>query len=240
MQSSFDRSLSAVLKHEGGWSDHPADNGGATNKGITIATFRRFIKKDGTKADLKALTTAQAAVIYRHQYWNKVSADVLPAGVDYAVFDFGVNSGPTRAIKFLQRVVGVKEDGRIGPITLAAVAAMAPLKIITELCEARLLWLSRLSDWATFKNGWTSRISGVRKLATDLSGEAVVEAIIKEGVEEQLHTPAEPLPDPAAVPTPPEPETPASEPRSEWDWGKIAVAAGIALAIVIGLIAIIT
>lgn len=197
MQSSFDRALAAVLAHEGGWSDHPADNGGATNKGITIATFRRFINPKGTKADLKALTTEQAAVVYRHEYWNKVSADVLPAGVDYAVFDFAVNSGPSRAVKFLQRVVGVEQDGRIGPKTLAAVAAMAPLKIITELCEARLLWLAKLSDWPTFKKGWTSRIRGVRELATELAGEKVVETIIERGIEEAVR---EPLPEPPTAP----------------------------------------
>lgn len=186
MQSSYDRALAAVLEHEGGWSDHPADNGGATNKGITLATFRRFIKPKGTKADLKALTTEQAAVVYRHEYWDKVSGTVLPAGVDYAVFDFAVNSGPSRAIKFLQKVVGVEQDGKIGPKTLAAVAAMAPLKIVAELCEARLLWLSSLADWPTFKRGWTSRVSGVRKLATDLAGEAVVDTIIEKGVAEAV------------------------------------------------------
>jgi lysozyme family protein len=189
MQSSYDRALAAVLEHEGGYVDHPKDPGGATNKGITLANFRRYVKADGTKADLKRLTTAQAAAVYRHQYWAPVSADVLPAGVDYAVFDFGVNSGPSRAIKFLQRVVGVKQDGRIGPKTLAAVAAMPPLKLINKLCETRLIWLTSLKTWETFGKGWTKRISGVRALAQELAGEVVVDTIIKEGVEEALKEP---------------------------------------------------
>jgi lysozyme family protein len=203
MQSSYERALAAVLEHEGGYVDHPKDPGGATNKGITIANFRRYVKADGTKADLKKLTTEQAATVYRKQYWDAVSGGVLPAGVDYAVFDFGVNSGPSRAIKFLQRVVGVKQDGRIGPATLAAIAAMPPINIIRELCEARLLWLATLKTWPTFKKGWTARVSGVRKLALDLAGEHVVDTIIQEGVAEAVREAPEPEEDTVVVPPKP-------------------------------------
>ncbi len=203
MQSSYDRALAAVLKHEGGYVDHPKDPGGATNKGITIATFRRFIKPKGTKADLKALTTEQAGVVYRHEYWDKVSGGVLPAGVDFAVFDFAVNSGPSRAIKFLQKVVGVEQDGKIGPKTLEAVSSMPPLKIITDLCVNRLRWLGSLKTFDTFGKGWTRRVSEVRELATELAGEATVDAIIKKGVDEALRTPAE-EPEPTVV-IPPKP-----------------------------------
>ncbi len=186
MQSSYDRALAAVLEHEGGYVDHPKDPGGATNKGITLDYFRRYVKADGTKADLKRLTTEQAATVYRHQYWNAVSGEVLPAGVDYAVFDFGVNSGPSRAIKFLQKAVGVTQDGRIGPKTLAAVKAMAPAKLIAKLCEMRLIWLTKLGTWDTFGKGWTKRVSGVRALALELAGEATIDTIIDKGVREAV------------------------------------------------------
>lgn len=245
MQSSYDRALAAVLEFEGGYVDHPKDPGGATNKGITIATFRRFIDKAGTKADLKALTTEQAAVVFRHEYWDKVSAGVLPAGVDLAVFDFGVNSGPRRAIEFLQKVVGVEQDGRIGPMTLAAVAAMAPLTIINKLCEARLLWLGRLKTWDTFGKGWTSRVSGVRALATDLAGEAVVGAIIEQGVSDTLAQPlplpVEPVPVPPATPVPesePEPasEAPAGQGGFKPNWWRIGIAATVLIVAVIAIL----
>lgn len=249
MQSSYDRALAAVLEFEGGWSDHPHDPGGATNKGITIATFRRFIDKAGTKADLKAMTTEQAAVVFRHEYWDKVSASVLPAGVDLAVFDFAVNSGRRRAIEFLQKVVGVEQDGRIGPMTLAAVAAMPPLTIVNKLCEARLLWLGRLKTWETFGTGWTRRVSAVRKLATDLAGEAVVGAIIDQGVAETiaepLPQPVEPVPAPAATPTPisipvPAGEAPAGQGGFTPNWWRIGVVGALVLVGIVAVIAIVS
>ena len=165
----FDVVIPLVLAHEGEFVDHPDDDGGPTNKGITIATFRRHIKPFGTVADLKAMTTAQAVIVYRHEYWDKVSASSLPTGVDYAVFDFAVNSGPRRATKFLQRVVGVADDGRIGPVTLAAVRAMTPVAIIDRLCDERMAYLEGHDDWPAFKNGWTKRVDRVRDGALDMA-----------------------------------------------------------------------
>lgn len=154
-----------ILEHEGGYVDHPRDPGGATNKGITIATFRAYIKPNGAKEDLKRLTTEQATVVYKRQYWDAVMADSLPVGVDYAVADFAVNSGPSRAAKYLQAVVGVSQDGRIGPQTLAAVNRMDSAKIINTLCDNRMAFLRRLKTWPSFGKGWTRRVEGVRRAA---------------------------------------------------------------------------
>lgn len=162
MNRNFDRALSLVLKHEGGYVNHPKDPGGATNKGITIATFRRYVNAKGTPDDLKRITTAQAGIVYRKQYWNAIKGDDLPDGVDYAVFDFAVNSGPARAAKYLQAVVGAAQDGRIGPATIAASKAKPAGVIIDALCDARLTFLKRLQTWATFGRGWSSRVTGVR------------------------------------------------------------------------------
>ena len=112
MDKNFERALPLVLKHEGGYVDHPKDPGGATNKGVTIATFRRYVKADGTKQDLRRITDAQVSAVYYRHYWAAVQAHALPSGVDYCAFDFAVNSGPSRSAKFLQKVVGVKQDGR--------------------------------------------------------------------------------------------------------------------------------
>lgn len=114
MDRNFARALSLVLKSEGLWSDHPADPGGATMKGVTLANFRRYVKADATKADLRKITDAQVATVYRRFYWDATAGAQLPSGVDYAVFDFAVNSGPGRAAKYLQAVAGVRQDGRIG------------------------------------------------------------------------------------------------------------------------------
>lgn len=206
MDRNFERSLALVLKHEGGFVNHPADPGGATNKGITIATFRRYVKKNGTVADLKAITDAQVAFTYRKQYWDAVRGGDLPSGVDYAVFDFGVNSGPSRAIKFLQRVVGVEQDGMIGPATLRAVNAKNAADVIEGLCDARMKFLRGLGTWGTFGRGWTRRVVGVEDEALKMAKIVV------------------PKPD-VPKPVPPRPAPPSAPPAKPVNGGWVAALA---------------
>jgi lysozyme family protein len=168
--SSYDRALSLVLKHEGGYVDHPDDPGGPTNLGITIGTLSAVLGRSATRADVKALTPAKVAPIYRARYWDAVRGDDLPPGLDYAVFDYAINSGPARAAIALQRLVGVADDGKIGPITLAAVAGKDRKDLINRLCDARLAFLRDLSTWRTFGNGWTSRVQTVRNNALAMAG----------------------------------------------------------------------
>lgn len=195
MNRNFARSLAAVLKHEGGFVNHPRDPGGATNKGITIATFRKWVKKNGTKADLRNIADADVAKVYRKHYWNKMRADDLPDGIDYAVFDFAVNSGPRRAAKFLQTVLGVPVDGVIGPVTIAAAERAAAVHVIHQLCDDRLAFLRRLSTWETFKGGWQSRVLGVRNDALHMAARVVP---LRPMPTKPLPTPAEPAPAPSA------------------------------------------
>ncbi|BAV46402.1 Uncharacterized protein MLTONO_1499 [Mesorhizobium loti] len=210
MDRNFARALSLVLKSEGGWSDNPADPGGATMKGVTLANFRRYVKADASKADLRKIGDDQVATVYRRFYWDAVLGAELPDGVDYAVFDFAVNSGPGRAAKYLQASVGVPQDGRIGPATLAAARARPAGVVIDQLCDARLAFLKRLSTWATFGRGWSDRVRSVRAEALLMSDPATVSAPVK---------PAMPAPVPRPGPQPPEVETPggnapAAEPAS--------------------------
>ena len=165
MDRNFARSLSLVLQHEGGWSEHPKDPGGATMKGITLAVFRRYVEPKATKDDLRHITDAQIASIYRKQYWDAVKGDDLPDGVDYAVFDYAVNSGPGRAAKHLQAVVGATQDGKIGPDTIAKTSAMLRASVINGLCDKRMEFLHGLPTWPTFGKGWTSRVTAVRSVA---------------------------------------------------------------------------
>lgn len=151
-----------ILEHEGGFVNHPRDPGGATNKGITLNTFRSYIKPFGTVDDLRNITTAQAVIVYKRHYWDKVRADELPVGVDYAVADFAVNSGPNRAARYLQAVAGVTQDGVVGPQTIAAARALDPGIVINALCDRRMKFLRGLSTWSTFSRGWSSRVEGVR------------------------------------------------------------------------------
>lgn len=170
MDSNFNQSLVFVLQSEGGWSDNPADPGGATMKGVTLAVFRNLIDPDATKTVLRNITDAQLNTVYHKSYWNVIRGDELPSGVDYAVFDFAVNSGPGRAAKYLQSVVGANADGSIGPATLAAVAKIAPATIINHLMDQRLAFLQRLDGWSTFGRGWSDRVATVRARALKMAG----------------------------------------------------------------------
>lgn len=168
-KSRFDICLDAVLRHEGGYADHPDDPGGATNMGITHQTLARWRNISPwtalPKSAVRALTRAEAALIYRANYWDRCQAGQLPAGLDLAVFDFAVNSGPDRAVRTLQAVLDVTVDGQIGPMTLAACAARDISGLINALCERRLQFLKRLPTFASFGTGWTRRVAAVRKAA---------------------------------------------------------------------------
>lgn len=171
MERNFQSVLPAILVHEGGYVNHPRDPGGHTNKGVTLATLRRY-KPGASVADLKAISNDLLYQIYKDGYWDEVKAYALPSGVDYAVFDFAVNSGPGRAAKYLQAAVGVKQDGIIGNDTLAAVAKHDPDKLINSICDARMAFLKKLPTWNTFGKGWASRVAGVRKKALALAAGA--------------------------------------------------------------------
>ncbi|KRB01354.1 hypothetical protein ASD83_07565 [Devosia sp. Root685] len=165
----FERCLTAVLRHEGGYVDHPSDPGGATNMGITRKTLARRRKVTPwtglPKAAVEALTRDEAALIYRASYWNTTKAGAMPAGVDLALFDFAVNSGPDRAVRMLQAALGVAADGEVGPVTLAAVQAADARRLINALCDRRLSFLQRLTSFAVFGRGWTRRVAEIRAAA---------------------------------------------------------------------------
>ena len=171
MKSNFDRALTLTLKHEGGWSNHPADPGGATNMGVTIGPLRRLgidVDGDGDSdlADLRGLKHEHVARVYRAFYWDAVKGDLLPSGVDLAMFDFAVNSGPSRAAQHLQRILGVTADGDIGPKALAALDKASPVRVVEALCESRMRFLRALKTFGTFGKGWTRRVDEVRSTAT--------------------------------------------------------------------------
>src|SRR6185437_11515679 len=123
------------LLSEGSYSNHPSDPGGPTNFGITIADYRKFVNRKATSADVKAMKVEEAKAVYRARYWDAQRCDELPAGVDYAAFDYGVNSGIGRSKRVLQRIAGVKPDGVLGSVTMAAVGARDPKKMVAALCD---------------------------------------------------------------------------------------------------------
>ena len=169
MNNNFEESLAHVLKHEGGYVDHPKDPGGATNLGCTKKVWEEWVGHEVTKDDIKALTIADVSPLYKARYWDKCRGDDLPRGVDFAVFDLAINSGVGRASKLLQRAVGVAADGAIGPATLAAVADANPRELATKICELRLAFLQALPTWETFGKGWGRRVKETEKTAFNMA-----------------------------------------------------------------------
>jgi lysozyme family protein len=169
--SKFKQCLNETLKWEGGYSNDKYDSGGATMRGVTTGRYRAFRKTKGLPPrPVKQITDAELNEIYRTYYWKPVWGDSLPPGLDLAVFDFGVNSGPSRAIKYLQRELGVRADGEMGPITLEAVGKRDVEKIIKALCTSRLAFVKRIKTYWRFGRGWTTRIHGIRRAALEMVG----------------------------------------------------------------------
>ena len=171
MRENFEPSLKHVLVHEGGWADHPKDPGGATMKGVTLATFRRFYGAERTKDDLRAISDAQLGAIYRDGYWDRTRCDDLAGGVDYVVFDAAVNSGPGRAVRWLRLAARVAPGPGVDDALIAAAAARGAATMIEAMLDARMAFLRGLPTFATFGRGWTRRVVEARAIALEMAGE---------------------------------------------------------------------
>jgi lysozyme family protein len=151
----FDTAFERLIGHEGGYSFHAADPGGETMWGVT----RRVARANGYTGAMVDLPLSTAKDIARAEYWNSVRADELPASVRFDVFDAAYNSGPPQAIKFLQRALGVKDDGVLGPVTMASAQAMDGFRVMCRFNGARLDFLNDLPSWPSFGRGWAQRIA---------------------------------------------------------------------------------
>lgn len=158
--------IAEVLKHEGGWSNHPDDPGGATMRGVTQAVYDAYRKRNGLHTQtVRSIGEVELRDIYRKQYWDVIRGDTLPRGVDLALFDFAVNSGPMRATKSIQALLGLEPDGHLGERTLAAIKAADPRELVRSLCDRRMKFLQALKTWRSFGDGWTARVNAVRTRA---------------------------------------------------------------------------
>lgn len=174
--SNFNKCLKLLLVSEGGNDDDPRDPGGRTSRGILQREWNVWRESHpGLPSDVWDAPDSQVAAIYLEEYWDVLRCDELPGGVDYVVFDFGVNSGVSRSAKFLQAIVGAAVDGEIGPETVGLTNAADSRTIINELCDDRMAFLRGLSTWPTFGRGWTARVDRVRadslKMVTELPEE---------------------------------------------------------------------
>lgn len=153
-----------ILKWEGGFSNDPNDAGGATMKGVTLATFRQYYGQSRSVADLKAITDSQWRHIFKTGYWDKALADSIKSqSVANLLVDWIWMSGVTTPVKNIQRIAGVVDDGQFGPKTLAAVSRMNPRELFERLKEKRVLYYDRIIQLrpanAKFRKGWMNRLN---------------------------------------------------------------------------------
>ncbi len=165
----FARSLAKVLVHEGGYSNHPQDPGGATMKGVTQRVYDEYRRSIGVPtAPVRNISNSEIEAIYRKRYWNEIKGDKLASGVSYVVFDGSVNSGVAQSVKWLQRALqalGLYQgiiDGILGQGTLLALGGVNDNDaLIALICERRRAFLKALKTFSTFGKGWMSRLAGV-------------------------------------------------------------------------------
>lgn len=167
----FERALAFDLDHEGrAYEDVPGDPGGPTKAGITHTDFENFLKEHGQPVPsdptaVRNMTDAQMRAIYLEHYWHPLHGADLPWPVDIVMFDSGVNVGIGRAVKWLQGVLGVAQDGQIGPNTMAAMGVYVEKHGAVALASAVL---SRRTQYyhdlvmarpvlGKFLKGWLSR-----------------------------------------------------------------------------------
>ena len=166
----FASALLKVLVHEGSWSNHSKDPGGATMKGVTQRVYDEWRRGRGMKAaSVRYISQSELEAIYRERYWNLFRGDDMPDGVNYVVFDGAVNSGVGQSVKWLQRALAPAYkgtvDGIAGPGTIQAIATFNNnAALIDRICDQRMAFLKSLKTWGTFGKGWARRVSDVRAL----------------------------------------------------------------------------
>lgn len=146
----FDEVMEFVLKHEGGYVNLSTDPGGATKYGISQRAY--------PKLDIQSLTPDKAKEIYKFDYWDKIRIGDMPPGVRLMVMDAAVNQGPARAALMVQRVLGVKDDGKIGPQTLTAFKSIDSTHFISQFAALRFIAYTSNPNWIHFGKGWGRRL----------------------------------------------------------------------------------
>ena len=167
--------IDETLKHEGGYQNDPNDSGNwtecAKGSGTNKGTNRGISACSYPNEDIKGMTEQRAKQIYRADYWNKVCGDALPRGIDLCTFDGGVNSGTSRGVQWLQRAVGVDDDGIVGPVTIEAANTAEPHATINRMCDERMEFLRGLSSWDIWGDGWTNRVEDIRSAAHEMANQ---------------------------------------------------------------------
>lgn len=172
-QHNFGNCVHKVLLAEGGYVNHPSDPGGMTNLGVTKKVYDEWTGKDNSEEVMRKLDHEDVKPIYEKNYWEKIKGDDLPQGLDLCIFDFGVNAGPSRAVKMIQSMAGTTVDGGVGPLTLKAIDALVKKDGLKETIQAyqdkRQAYYESLDNFKVFGRGWTVRVNDCTEYALDMA-----------------------------------------------------------------------
>lgn len=155
MKANFTLCLEETLRWEGGYTNHPLDPGGPTNLGIIQVEYDRYNTSLGLPLkSVKQITKEEAILIYKKNYWDSTNCDDFNSGIDLIMFDFAVNSGPSRAINTLHKIrPGSNSD----------------TETINKFMDERERFLRSLSTFPTFGKGWMNRTKGIRAKALSMT-----------------------------------------------------------------------
>jgi|WetSurMetagenome_2_1015567.scaffolds.fasta_scaffold174777_3 lysozyme family protein len=169
-----------TYREEGGYSNDKHDPGGATNLGIIQVEYNAFRQSKGLPAlSVRQITHAEADEIYSKKYWAKIDGDELPLGIDLVLYDYAVNSGPSRAIAYAQRVLRLRADGVMGPVTMEALKAADAKTFISRYDALRLSFLQGLAIWRYFGGGWKARVRRCTDTALKMAGEPAKHKVVQ-------------------------------------------------------------
>ncbi|MGR2670563.1 glycosyl hydrolase 108 family protein [Acinetobacter soli] len=159
----FEIAFQRLIGHEGGYSNDRNDpgnwTGGKVGLGFLKGTKFGLAANTYPKLDIKNITVVEAKEIYKRDWWDKLGADQLHPAIVYQLWDFAINAGKSRAVKELQQVAGVPDDGIIGPKTISAVKIMEVNDVLLRLAAERLKFYTSLSTWDRYGKGWTNRVA---------------------------------------------------------------------------------
>lgn len=157
----FNQAFDRLMVSEGGYVNNPDDPGGETNFGVS--------KRSYPEVDIKGLTRDDAKAIYLRDFWERGGMDQFDGAIAFQFFDLAVNCGIQTAARMLQRAAGVADDGRIGPVTVAAINNLPVPVLLVRLIAEQLDFRRKLSTFKTFGAGWTARVAdNLRYAAQDI------------------------------------------------------------------------
>ena len=178
MIENFEQSFNLVIKSEGGFTNDQRDSGnhlpdgrqGCTMLGCTQVNWEAYVGHQVTQDDMKKLTKDDVKPLYKKNYWDAVSGDLLPSGLDYAAFDFAINAGSSASRKMVQIAVGVNNDGVFGPATLKAIQNADAKDVLARFTAAKIKFYQSLSNFNVYGKGWLKRCADVQQIANEMIG----------------------------------------------------------------------